>query len=105
MRNAQGAMRARIFYDPIRLADGRRIHLFKLERGALADDRVVDAIAARLRERLFNVRRPPDVVLMEGEPGENPRLFGLEESVAEVRALLPALSGHAWAPVQLEPQS
>jgi hypothetical protein len=105
MRNAQGAMRGRIFYDPIRLADGRRIHLFKLERGTLADDRAADAIAARLRDRLFNARRPPDVVLMEGEPGENPRLFGLEESVAEVRALLPALSAHAWAPVQFEPQS
>jgi hypothetical protein len=105
MRNAGGGMRGRIFYDPIRLADGRRIHLFKLERGALADDRAAEEIAARLRERLFTPRRPPDVVLMEGEPSENPRLFGLDESVAEVRALLPALSGHAWAPVQLEAQS
>ena len=105
MRNVRGGMRGRIFYDPIRLADGRRIHLFKLERGALADDRAAAEIAATLRERLFNPRRPPDVVLMEGEPSENPRLFGLDESVAQVRALLPVLSEHAWAPVQFEPQS
>jgi len=97
-------MRGRIVYDPIRLADGRRIHLFKLVRGALADEREAGEIAARLRARLFNAHRPPDVVLMEGEPGENPRLFGLEDSVAQVRALLPTLAAHAWAPVQFEPQ-
>jgi hypothetical protein len=98
-------MRGRLVYHPLRLAGGRRIHLFKLERGALAHEREADEIAARLRERLFNAHRPADVVLMEGEPGEDPRLFGLEESVAQVRALLPAVARHAWAPVQLEPQS
>lgn len=104
MHKASAGMRGRILYDPIRLADGRRIHLFKLERGALADARAAGEIAAWLRARLFNAHRPPDVVLMEGEPGENPRLFGLDESVAQVRALLPAIAAHAWAPVQFEPK-
>jgi hypothetical protein len=98
-------MRGRILYDPIRLADGRRIHLFKLDRGALEGDWEAHQLAAKLRERLFAAHRPPDVVIMEGEPSENPRLFGLDESVAQVRAMLPALVHHAWAPVQLEHQS
>jgi hypothetical protein len=97
-------MRGRILYHPIRLADGRRIHLFKLDRGALEGVWEADRIAAQLRERLFAARRPPDVVIMEGEPGENPRLFGLDESVARIRAMLPAIAAQPWAPVRLEPQ-
>jgi hypothetical protein len=98
-------MRGRILYHSIRLADGGRIHLFKIERGALEGDWESYQIAARLRERLFAAHRPPDVVIMEGEPGENPRLFGLEESVARVRAMLPAIAAQAWAPVRLEQQA
>jgi hypothetical protein len=98
-------MRGRMLYDPIRLPDGARIHLFKVDRGALEDDREADRIATRLRERLFAIHRPPDVVIMEGEPHENPRLFGADESVAHIRAMLSAIAQHAWAPVQFEPQS
>jgi hypothetical protein len=95
-------MRGRILYDPIRLADGTRIHLFKLDRDALDGDWEAHRIAAQLRERLFAAQRPPDVVIMVGEPGEDPRLFGCEESVALVRSMLSALAEHAWAPVGLE---
>lgn len=98
-------MRGRILYDPIRLADGRRIHLFKLDRGALEGDREAQQLAAKLRDRLFVARRLTEVVIMEGEPSENPRLFGSDESVAQVRSMLSAIVHHAWAPVQLEHQS
>ena len=97
-------MRGRIQYDPIRFADGTRIHLFKLDRGALEGDWEADVIAARLRERLFVVHRPVDVVIMEGEPGDNPRLFGLDTSVERIRAMLSLISAHAWAPVRFEHQ-
>jgi hypothetical protein len=95
-------MRGRILYHPIRFADGTRIHLFKLDRDALDGDREADQIAAHLRERLFAARRPPDVVIMEGEPNENPRLFGRDESVALVRSMLDAIAQISWAPVGLE---
>jgi len=82
-------MRGRMLYDPIRLPNGARIHLFKVDRGA----------------RLFAAHRPPDVVIMEGEPEEDPRLFGADDSVAQVRSMLSAIAQHAWAPVQFEQQS
>jgi fructose-1,6-bisphosphatase/sedoheptulose 1,7-bisphosphatase-like protein len=94
-----------MLYDPVRLANGARIHLFKVDRGALEDDREADRIATKLRERLFAAHRPPDVVIMEGEPDENPRLFGADESVAQIRSMLAAIAGHGWAPVQFELQS
>ena len=98
-------MRGRILYHPIRLADGTRIHLFKLDREALDGDWEAQQIAAKLRERLFAAHRPPDVVIMLGEPNEDPRLFGRDESVAQVRSMLSAMTEHAWAPVGLEQQS
>src|ERR1043166_6507319 len=58
-------MRGRMLYDPVRLANGARIHLFKVDRGALEDDREADRIATKLRERLFAAHRPPAVVIME----------------------------------------
>jgi hypothetical protein len=95
-------MRGRILYHPIRFADGTRIHLFKLDRDALDGDLEAQQIAAQLRERLFAAHRPPDVVIMEGEPNENPRLFGRDESVALVRSMLAAVARISWAPVGLE---
>jgi hypothetical protein len=98
-------MRGRMLYDPIRLPNGARIHLFKVDRGALEDDWEAYLIATKLRERLFAARRPPDVVIMEGEPQENPRLFGADDSVAQIRSMLSAIAQHSWAPVQFEQQS
>jgi len=94
-----------MLYDPVRLPNGSRIHLFKVERGALEDDWEAHLIATKLRERLFAAHRPPDVVIMEGEPSENPRLFGTDASVAQIRSMLAAIARHAWAPVQFERQS
>jgi len=98
-------MRGRMLYDPVRLPGGARIHLFKVDRGSLEGDWEVDRIATKLRERLFAAHRPPDVVIMEGEPDENPRLFGRDESVAHIRSMLAAIAQHAWAPVHFEHQS
>jgi hypothetical protein len=94
-----------MLYDSIRLADGSRIHLFKLDRGALGSDWEAYEIAARLSARLYAPHRDTDVVIMEGEPGESPRLFGRGKSVERVRAMLADIAQHAWAPVQFEPQS
>ena len=40
-----------------------------------------------------------------GEPGENPRLFGADDAVAQIRSMLSAIAEHSWAPVQFEHQS
>ena len=93
-----------MLYDPVRLPSGARIHLFKVDRGALEDDWEADRIAAKLRERLFAAHRSPDVVIMEGEPDQNPRLFGADQSVAQIRSMLSAIARHSWAPVQFEHQ-
>src|SRR5262249_61955853 len=77
-----------LLYDPVRLADGNRIHLFKLDRGALENELEAHDIAERLKERLRSGYRLPDVVIMEGEPMENPRLFGSDESVARIKSML-----------------
>jgi hypothetical protein len=98
-------MRGRILYDPIRLADGSRIHLFKLDRGALESDWEAYQVAAKLSQRLHAPHRFYHVVIMEGEPGENPRLFGPSASVARVRSMLGEIAGHAWAPVHFERRS
>jgi hypothetical protein len=98
-------MRGRMSYDPVRLPNGARIHLFKVDRGSLEGEWEADRIATKLRERLFAARRPPDVVIMEGEPDEDPRLFGTDESVAQIRSMLSAIAQHSWAPVQFEHQS
>ena len=98
-------MRGRMSYDPVRLPNGARIHLFKVDRGSLEGEWEASRIATKLRERLFAAHRPPDVVIMEGEPNEDPRLFGTDESVAHIRSMLSAIAQHAWAPVQFEHQS
>jgi hypothetical protein len=95
----------RMLYDPVRLPNGARIHLFKVDRGSLEDAWEAYRIATKLRERLFAAHRPPDVVIMEGEPDDNPRLFGADESVAHIRSMLSAIARHSWAPVQFEGRS
>jgi hypothetical protein len=95
-------MRGRMLYDPVRLPGGARIHLFKVDRGALEGDGEAHRIATKLRERLFAAHRPPAVVIMEGEPGENPRLFGAADAVAQIRSMMSAIAQHSWAPVQFE---
>ena len=98
-------MRGRMLYHPVRLPNGARIHLFKVDRGALDGDGEANRIAIKLSERLFAAHRPPDIVIMEGEPDENPRLFGADDSVAHIRSILSAIAQHAWAPVQFEHQA
>ena len=91
-----------LLYDPVRLADGNRIHLFKLERGALENDLEAHDIAERMKERLRSGYRLPEVVIMEGEPTDNPRLFGASQSVALIRSMLAAIAQHAWAPATVD---
>ncbi len=95
-------MGLRISYRPVRLADGRRIHLFKLDRGALKGDWEVQQIVSQMKQRLSGADRLPDIVLMEGEPTDNPRLLGSGDSVAQIRSMLAGIASHAWAPATLD---
>ena len=41
-------------------------------------------------------------VVMEGEPTENPNLFGSYSSIANVRSIFPSLEADIWNPAVLD---
>ena len=44
----------------------------------------------------------PEIVVMEGEPGEDPNLFGSYSSVSYIRSVLPTLQTSSWHPAVLD---
>jgi hypothetical protein len=95
-------MRQDLKYSPILSLNGKTVYIFKLASGSLQDDTEAEEIAARAKSSLRAGDYAPDIVVMEGEPAENPNLFGSYSSIAYIRSILPTLGSNVWHPAVLE---
>lgn len=78
------------------------VYVFKLASGSLQDDREAEEIAAKAKSSLRAGDYAPDIVVMEGEPGQNPNLFGSYVSISYIRSILPTLDADIWHPAVLD---
>ena len=78
------------------------VYIFKLSSGTLEDDRKAEEIAAKAKSTLRGGDYEPEIVVMEGEPANNPKLFGTYSSVSYMRSILPSLENNIWHPAALE---
>jgi hypothetical protein len=83
-------------YYSLVAVNGRMVYIFKLSSGTLQTAREADEIAEKARSNLRGGDYVPDVVIMEGEPNSNPKLFGTDPSVSYIRSVLPRLPKDAW---------
>jgi hypothetical protein len=95
-------MRHDLKYHPVSGLNGRMVYIFKLASGSLQHSGEAEEIAARAKSSLRAGDYAPDIVVMEGEPTENPNLFGSYSAIAYIRSLLPTLGADIWHPAVLD---
>jgi hypothetical protein len=83
-------------YHSLVAVNGRMVYIFKLSSGTLQTAQEAEEIAERARSNLRGGDYVPDVVIMEGEPSSNPKLFGSDPSVSYIRSILPILPIDVW---------
>ena len=91
-----------LHYYPVEATNGRIIFIFKLAAGYLRNAKQADDIATKAESTLKAGDYRPDIVIMEGEPGANPKLFGSHSCVTYIRSILPSLAGPVWRPAILD---
>ena len=89
------------YYSVVGL-NGRMLYIFKLPSGDLQTAQEAEDIAEKVKSNLQGGDYVPDVVVMEGEPGGNPRLFGPRPSVSYIRSILPSIPKNVWHPAILD---
>jgi hypothetical protein len=89
-------------YYPVSGLNGRMVYIFKLASGSLRHSGEAAEIAARAKSSLRAGDYAPDIVVMEGEPTENPNLFGCYSAIAYVRSLLATLDTDIWHPAVID---
>ena len=89
-------------YYPIEGLNGRMVYIFKLASGSLQNNLEPEEIAERARSNLKAGDYVPDIVIMEGEPSDNPKLFGPSPSVSYIRSVLLTLAKDIWHPAVLD---
>jgi hypothetical protein len=81
---------------------GEPIIIVKAPRGIFrAPWEAAGAITA-LRPRLPSEQLHLDVVIMAGEPTEDPKLFGSPDSSAYIRSALATIATHTWTPATID---
>ena len=83
-------------YYPVTGLNGRMLYLFKLPGGSLRNESEAEAIAAKARANLKGGDYAPEIIIMEGEPMEDPKLFGAYQCVSYIRSILPTLAHDIW---------
>ena len=83
-------------YCPIPGLNGKMVYIFKLALGTLQDGREAEEIAEKAKSTFSAGDYAPDIVVMEGEPTDNPNLFGSYSSIAYIRSILPTLKADVW---------
>ena len=82
--------------------NGRMVYVFKLASGSLQSWGEANEIAAKAQSCLRAGDYVPDIVVMEGEPSQNPNLFGSYASISYIRSILPTLDADIWHPAMLD---
>jgi hypothetical protein len=89
-------------YYPLVGLNGRMVYIFKLASGSLQNGWKAEDIAEKARSNLKAGDYSPDIVVMEGEPGDNPKLFGSTSCVSYIRSILQTLPQGIWHPAVLD---
>jgi hypothetical protein len=88
-------MVANLKYRPIFDLNGRQLYLFKVARGILQPEEAIE-IANKAEGCLRGGDYVPDIILMEGEPNDDPNLYGPAELVSYIRSILSTFEDCAW---------
>jgi hypothetical protein len=83
-------------YFPILDLTGRPIYVFKVPRGSLGGNWEAADIVIRAEGSLRGGDYVPGVIVMEGEPNDDPHLFGPQKLVSYVRSVLRTLGECDW---------
>jgi hypothetical protein len=103
MRTACGAyMGDQLKYYSVTGLNGRMVYVFKLASGSLQSWGEANEIAAKAQSCLRAGDYVPDIVVMEGEPNQNPNLFGSSRSIPYIRSILKTLVMASWHPAALD---
>ena len=86
-------------YYPLVGLNGRIVYIFKLGSGQNGWN--AEEIAEKARSTLKGGDYSPDIVVMEGEPNDNPKLFGSTSCVSYIRSILQTLANSTWHPAVL----
>ena len=83
-------------YCPVTGPNGRMVYIFKLSAGSLQSGGEAEEIAAKAKSSLRAGDYVPEIVVMEGEPSEDPNLFGSHSCISYIRSILRALDKSNW---------
>jgi hypothetical protein len=86
-------------YYPLVGLNGRMVYIFKLAPGQHGWN--AEEIAEKARSTLKAGDYSPDIVVMEGEPSDDPKLFGSSSCVSYIRSILQTLAYSTWNPAVL----
>jgi len=89
-------------YYPFVGLNGRIVYIFKLASGSLQTAREAEEIAEKAKSNLKAGDYAPDIVVMEGEPSDNPKLFGSYSCVRYIRSVLLTIPKDVWHPATLD---
>ena len=89
-------------YYPVMCLNGRTVYIFKLAPRSPQNGWDAEEIAAKARSSLRGGDYVPDIIIMEGEPSDDPKLFGSGASVSYIRSILPTLGKDIWRPAVLD---
>ena len=78
------------------------MYIFKLAPRCPKNGWDAEEIAGKARSSLKGGDYVPDIIIMEGEPGDDPKLFGSGASVSYIRSILPTLGKDIWRPAVLD---
>jgi hypothetical protein len=91
-----------LHYCPVMRLNGKPVYIFKFLQDDGRTRSQVEEIATKAQSTLRGGDYSPDIVIMVGEPGDQPKLFGSLPSVSYIRSILPTLGDSSWAPAVLD---
>ena len=83
-------------YFPILDLTGRQVYVFKVPRGSLRGKWEAVEIVIRAEASLRGGDYVPGIIVMEGEPNDDPHLFGPQKLVSYVQSVLPTFHECDW---------
>jgi hypothetical protein len=89
-------------YHSVSDLKGRMLYVFKLPWGSIQHHREAEEIARKAKSILRAGDYAPEIVVMEGEPTGNPKLFGSYDCTDYIRSILPSLNADIWHPAVLD---
>jgi hypothetical protein len=82
---------------------GQEIIVVKVPKGSARNRGIAQRVINALRAKISIEKLTLEVVVMDGEPMEQPALFGRTSEAEEfVRSMMPKLATYRWLPAKLD---